>query len=186
MIPDSLLINLKIVSKIQKNGRICKSADGIISLESESFYQPFKRFLSNDSRKQAVFEINSVITEAIETMHHLLNNKIMTSSNSQSEEYYENYDSLNLLLTSMIQATIGVENLKFTYQNDLNTVSQLDIIILKLNNSTRTLSSKLQVFKSLLNNPNIVTTTFGSPIKPHTIQDTLWAPPDPSDPSDFV
>ena len=49
MIPDKLLINLKILSKIQKNGRITRSYDGIVSLESETYYQSLKRFLSNDS-----------------------------------------------------------------------------------------------------------------------------------------
>ena len=62
MIPDKLLINLKIISKIQKNGRISRSYDGIISLESDVIYQSIKRFVCNDSRKQAIFEINSVIT----------------------------------------------------------------------------------------------------------------------------
>ena len=32
MLPDKLLINLRILSKIQKNGRITKSNEGIINL----------------------------------------------------------------------------------------------------------------------------------------------------------
>ena len=65
MIPDKLLINLKIISKIQKNGRISRSYDGIISLESDVIYQSIKRFVLNDSRKQAIFEINTKAYEPL-------------------------------------------------------------------------------------------------------------------------
>ena len=78
MIPDKLLINLKIISKIQKNGRITRSYDGIISLENEIFYQSIKRFFSNDSRRQATFEISSVVNEAIDMLRHILNSKYIS------------------------------------------------------------------------------------------------------------
>jgi excinuclease UvrABC helicase subunit UvrB len=55
MIPDKLLINLKIISKIQKNGRIARSYDGIISLENDVFYQSIKRFMTSDSRRFTIY-----------------------------------------------------------------------------------------------------------------------------------
>ena len=77
MIPDKLFINLKILSKIQKNGRISRSSDGIIALEHETFYQSLKRFVTSDSRRQSVFEINSIINETIECMSNIVNSKFM-------------------------------------------------------------------------------------------------------------
>ena len=77
MLPDKLLINLRILSKIQKNGRITKSNEGIINLENTALYKGVKRFLYNDSRKQSVFEINSIIEETSVTFNHLINNKYM-------------------------------------------------------------------------------------------------------------
>ena len=48
MIPDKLLVNLRILGKIQKNGKITKSIDGIISLESDnSLYKNIKRYIGN-------------------------------------------------------------------------------------------------------------------------------------------
>ena len=134
MIPDKLLINLKIISKIQKNGRIARSRDGIISLENNAFYQSFKRFISNDSRKQAVYEINSVITECIETLNHILNSKYMIKNDNR---YTKSCENINLLLTELDLAKCGVENLKFTYKNDPNIISQIDITILKINTILR-------------------------------------------------
>ena len=152
MIPDKLLINLKIISKIQKNGRITRSYDGIISLENEIFYQSIKRFFSNDSRRQATFEINSVINEAVDMLRHILNSKYMNKNFCQTDEYIKNCENISLILTELESAKAGIENLKFTYQNDQNTSSQIDIIILKINTSIRDFSQKLHYFQSFLHN----------------------------------
>ncbi len=152
MIPDKLLINLKIISKIQKNGRIARSFDGIISLENDAFYQSVKRFITNDSRKQAVFEINSVITECIDILHHITNSKFMNISYYQTGEYIKNCECIGLLLKEMEFAKTGVENLKFTYQNDPNIVSQIDIVILKINTTIKDYSQKLIHFQNYIHN----------------------------------
>jgi len=150
MVPDKLLINLKIISKIQKNGRIARSYDGIISLENDVFYQAIKRFVTSDSRKQAIFEINSVINECVEILHHILNSKYMNKNFHSSDEYIKNCENIQLILTEMEMARNGVENLKFTYQNDPNIVSQIDIVILKINTTLKDIYQKLHYFQSFL------------------------------------
>jgi hypothetical protein len=150
MIPDKLLINLKIISKIQKNGRIARSYDGIISLENDVFYQSVKRFITNDSRRQAIFEINSVITECVDILTHILNSKYMNKNFHQSDEYLKNCENLNLILNELECSRTGIENLKFTYQSDPNIVSQIDIIILKINTTLRDMSQKLLYYQGFL------------------------------------
>lgn len=143
MLPDKLLINLRILSKIQKNGRITKSVDGIINLEQTSLYKGIKRFLYSDSRKQSVYEINSIVDETRGTFDHLLNNKYMNKSYSNSSEYIKIVEAINLLLRELNDAKIGVENLKFTYKTDENIVSQIDIIVLKINTILKNISHDL-------------------------------------------
>lgn len=157
ILSDKLLINLKILSKIQKNGKITRSYDGIISLDHETFYQPIRRFISSDSRKQAIFEINSIITEAIESFSNILNSKFTNKNYCNTDEYKKNCDNLRLLLNEIELAKIGVENLKFTYQNDQNVVSQLDIIILKMNTTINDVSNKLLYYQSFLPTSNNAT-----------------------------
>lgn len=154
VIPDKLLINLKILSKIQKNGKITRSYDGIISLDSETFYQPIRRFIASDSRKQAIFEINSIITECIDTFFNILNSKYMNKHFYNTDEFKKNCENIDLLLSELDYARIGVENLKFTYQNDQNIVSQLDIIILKMTTTYKDVSNKLSYYQSFLPNFN--------------------------------
>lgn len=150
MIPDKLFINLKILSKIQKNGRISRSSDGIIALEHETFYQSIKRFVTSDSRRQSVFEINSIINETIECMSNIVNSKFMNKMYSNTDEYYKNCENLSLLLKELISAKVGIENLKFTYSADPNVNSQLDILIIKINSSIKDMQHKLAYFQSFL------------------------------------
>lgn len=149
---DKLFINLKILSKIQKNGRICRSYDGIISLENNSVYQSIKRFVSNDSRKQSISEINSIINECIDCLESLVNSKYMNKNNCESSEYVKCCEDLSLLLNELESAKIGIENLKFTYKIDANVESQLDIVIVKINSVLKDYMFKLNFFKSFLDN----------------------------------
>lgn len=149
-ISDKLFINLKIISKIQKNGRITRSHDGIISLDYYTFYQPLKRFVSQDSRKQSVFEINSIVSEAINTIDSIINSKYMNSTYCNTDEYFRNYEDIVLLTDSISKAKVGIENLKFTYSTDLNIESQLDIILLKMNNVIKDTEYKINSFHKLL------------------------------------
>jgi hypothetical protein len=132
MLSDKLLINLRILSKIQKNGKITRSYDGIITLDSETILQPIKRFLANDSRKQAVHEIRSIINECEDTFYNIVNSKYLHTQYYGSDEYIKALESLQLLNSELENASVGVENLKFTYSNDQTIVSQLDIMVLKL------------------------------------------------------
>ena len=150
MIPDKLFINLKILSKIQKNGRITRSSDGIIALENENFYQSIKRFITSDSRRQSVFEINSIINETIECMNNIVNSKFMNKMYSNTDEYYKNCETLSLLLQELTAAKVGIEHLKFTYSADPNVNSQLDILVIKINSSIKDMQHKVSYFQSFL------------------------------------
>ena len=142
MLPDKLLVNLRILGKIQKNGRITKSIDGVIYLESDTFYKNLKRMIYNDSRKQSIFEINSIILETSTTLNHLLNNKIMITKIGDAE-YTHHMEIINLLLLEVLGAKNGIEKLKFTYKTDENSISQLDIIILKIDSLIKNTNLKL-------------------------------------------
>ena len=149
-ISDKLFINLKILSKIQKNGRISRSSDGIISLEQESFYQSLKRFVTSDSRKQSIFEINSIITETIDTLNSIINSKYMDKKFNITDEYYKNCENINTILNEFKNARIGIINLQFTYKSDANVASQLDIIILKMNSAIKDIQHKIDFFMTYL------------------------------------
>lgn len=155
MLPDKLLVNLKILSKVPKMGRLSRSVDGIISLESESFYLPVKRYLSSDSRKQTMYEINNIVNDAIQLLENIYESKYMHQNHCKSEEYKKNCDLLELVNNSLQSSVVGLENLKVTYQDDPNIVSQIDIVILKIQTCNKEVLSKLHDYKKYLNENKI-------------------------------
>lgn len=147
---DKLFINLKILSKLQKNGRLSRSSDGIIALENGTFYEPIKRFVTSDSRKQTVFEVNSIINETIKAMEHIVNSKYSNKMYCKSNEYYKNCVNLSLILNELKLAKNGIDNLKFTYKSDINIGSQLDILIVKIDTTIKDMTHKLTFFQNYL------------------------------------
>lgn len=144
MLPDKLLVNLKIISKIPKTGRISRSVDGIISLESETFYLPLKRFINNDSRKQTMYEINNIVNDAIAFLKNIYESKYLNLTQSNTDEYKKNCDLLQLINSTLQNTISGLENLKVTYQDDPNIVSQIDVVILKIQTCDKDVLSKLR------------------------------------------
>lgn len=121
---DKLLINLRILSKIPKNGKICRSSDGVISLEIQNagLFSSLRRFLTSDSRKQTLLEINKILGDSFTKYKEIV----------QSEQFVNKKgETLNILREELDKATVGLENLKTTYQDDQTMVSHLDIYILK-------------------------------------------------------
>jgi hypothetical protein len=138
-IPEKLLINLKIISKIPKNGRITKSSDGIIYLESNYFFKSIKRFLTSDSRKQSISELSSIYNEAILLIYNIL---AMVDIDPE-----KNLELLNLMLISIKESQFGLHNLKFTYKSDFNISSQLDIILIKIHSLLKDAFNKIEIFE---------------------------------------
>lgn len=137
MIPDKLYINLKILGRIQKNGKITRSYDGIIALETPGFHQCLKRFVRYDSRKQSVFEINSIINECFNIIHNLINLKHMQDKYANTPECIKTCEEIYILVNHLEEACMGISNLKFTYISDINIEAQLEIIISKIKNVIR-------------------------------------------------
>ena len=157
MIPDKILINLKILSKIPKNGRICKSHNGLISLEVDSMTQSVRRFIRNDSRQQSILEINSIIDESIELLYSLLRSKYINEQFIETDEYRQHVENLEILLSEMISAKAGIDNLRFTYENDQTIISKLDIILLKLTSAINDSKRKVEYYRRLMYNLKGVT-----------------------------
>ena len=144
-IPDKLLINLKIISKIQKNGRIARSNSGLIHLETDTFYKSIKRLINSDSRQQSLLEINSIISESMLLLTSFMNSKNVPNYNDThySPEITRNLENIELLIHLIRESINGIMNLQFTYSTDTNTSIQIDIILLKIGNILKDANNRL-------------------------------------------
>lgn len=145
-IPDKLLINLNILSKIQKNGKITRSNDGLISIETNRYFQFLKRFVKSDSRKQSLFEIKSIIDETRFLFISIISSKYMLTSNIISDEYKLGLNNLEILKLHLDNACYGLDNLKFTYNIDNTFTSELDVMILKSRSLVDDINNKINYY----------------------------------------
>ena len=150
MIPDKLLINLKILGKIQKNGRISKSCDGVVSLERDSYLQGLWRTFTNDSRKQTMYEINNIVNDIQPTLDVIYNSKFMNKDNAYTDVFYKTIEELKMLIDAMIETGEGLKNLRFTYIQDINISAQMDVIIFRVVNLIRDAKQKYSYYCTLV------------------------------------
>jgi hypothetical protein len=133
------LLNLKIISKIPKNGKIAKSESGIIiEYNTIPFLTSLKRYYYGDSRNKAINDINCIINNGIEIIEQL-----------KTRHDTINQTKITCLLFHIEKCIIGLNNLKITYINDITMSSKLDILITKIYNY-------IELYKNPLSNPSLV------------------------------
>jgi hypothetical protein len=140
---EKLLINLKILGRIPKNGKITKSQHGIISLEAETMLTPLKRFWSQDSRYQAIMEVSQIVDDAVFRFQEMSNSKYFDPQ-LDPDKFDNLCKYLDALHTGLTDAIVGVENLRFTYKTDVNIVSQLEVILMKMHGCIREIAYVLE------------------------------------------
>ncbi len=150
MIPDKLLINMRILGKIQKNGRVSKSHNGVLSLEQDSSLQGVKRYMYSDSRHQTLFEVNSIVSDITNFLESIYNSRYMTIEASKQEHFYITLEDLRMMIAETALVQVGVTNLQFTYIKDVNVSTQLDIVLIRLRGVIREAKARCAGYESWL------------------------------------
>lgn len=149
---EDIVLNLTIIGKIHKGGRIKTDYRGKITLENENLLQPLTRWALNFHREQAVNDIKQIKTEAFDKADDIMDNKFFNifklkenPTESEIEAHNKRVDQLNELTQSLFNSTKGIENLKETYNQDATIASRLDIMISEINNKVTEIKSKLDI-----------------------------------------
>ena len=124
---DNLIVNLKILAKIPRNGRI-RRFKGKVTLEDDHLFVPIKRFIYNDSRDQALTDITSIIYDSFSEIKYLHSHITFTVDGSRCS----NMKKLDMILTDLKDCIIGLENLKNTYKEDPQVTAHIDLMITKI------------------------------------------------------
>ena len=131
---DDIIVELKKLGGIQRHGRICKSKNGGITFESETFVTPFKRYWNGDSRYQAVDDISATLKKAFDETRLMLNSKYLCSRVSQDAEDLASSDEderrqilerLTIMYHCLDKAIDGINNICQTYSDDKETVTRM-------------------------------------------------------------
>jgi hypothetical protein len=123
---DCLLSNLKIIGHITHNGRLKRLSQGRLRMEDDNAFVPFRRFLTSESRRQTLQDLNHVMAEALMEVSKLRNDE-------REQEWEGRTTRLAILCRELKSAQRGLANLRGTYQTDLSIVVGLDLLMEKIN-----------------------------------------------------
>lgn len=127
---DTILLNLKIISKIQENDRIARGyEDNTIVLDGGGIFQWLTRTLHRDNRTKGINDIKCNVNAAIEKTKGIMNSKFFNAALTYSDELRD----LKNIQHELSNCLYGLENLKRTYIQDENATSRIDLIIHRIN-----------------------------------------------------
>ena len=119
---QNILVDLKIISMVEPKGRLYLY-NGVLAVESTSFWVPIKRYVYNSNRHAVCQRIKQRILE-LETLFH---QKHIADSWIRDE------------ISKLIEPVkYGISNLKETYSKDSQLCANLDLINSRLNNVSQT------------------------------------------------
>ena len=119
---EILLVNLKVLSKIECGDRLYACKKCLEIDKSKGFFNSFWRWFKEESREKTLIEI-----------HNNLDIAFTCIENVMSMYYYTKNDKdlklLNLLLDELDKTREGLKKLKRTYSNDATLESKLEVEI---------------------------------------------------------
>ena len=160
---DSLLLDLKIISKIEEGNKICVSSNSNLSIDNSSVLQSVKRWYNNDSRIATIDYIENTLNNTLFITNLILKNEteIQLSSKQKRENLVQSISEMKIIenlhfkegnsqllkrfYLEMINATDGLKNLKVTYQIDVSISSKIQIIIDKFTNRIKKIDELLKI-----------------------------------------
>jgi hypothetical protein len=122
---ETLLGNLKIISRVPRNGRLRRLSRGVLTIETDAVWAPFRRMLYHDSRSQTLSDVRYLYKEAFSELDRLSAGRVVAG------EWHGGVPKAVVLERVIRDSLSGLENLKGTYSDDVNVSVSIDIILEK-------------------------------------------------------
>jgi predicted nucleotide-binding protein (sugar kinase/HSP70/actin superfamily) len=148
---DKLIVNLRIISKIQENGKISTMTPGQITLEDESLMASLWRTLLGDSREKTVIFLTQLMNDISEISDSILSSKYILTYDPaniyQVNIRNKHVDQLINLSRQLQNSKKGFVNLHSTYKSDASIASKLEEIMDKIDAQIITIERSLTMLK---------------------------------------
>ncbi len=158
-ITDSILVNLKIISKIAPNNKL-KIANNTTSIEKEGLAAWLLRWFNGDSRIKTINFIKTIIADSINITTDLMNSTYINNRGKKTTyeetEFTKALSTLFLIRTEMENSKTGILNLQKTYDMDIQIISQLEVVINKIDGHLGIIDRKLNEIKAEYAEPSEV------------------------------
>jgi hypothetical protein len=150
-ITDSILVNLKIISKIVPNNKL-KIANNTTTIEKEGLAAWLLRWYNGDSRTKTVNFIKTIISDATNITTDIMNSTYINNkskkTNYEETEFTKALSTLFLIRTEMENSKVGILNLNKTYEMDIQIISQLEVLMNKIDGHLSIIDRKLKEIQS--------------------------------------
>jgi hypothetical protein len=141
---DQVVLNLKILGMVPRNGRIKRSDNGSITLENDDILVPVKRYIFNNGRKQSLIDINIILEEAFSLIKIiLLSKRIVDNKYQVCDDNRQLMSQLNVIYNELKKSKKGIENLQNTYKDDIKTCASFDLMFEKINFNLMEINRKI-------------------------------------------
>ena len=149
---DNTILNLKIISKIKENDKL-NTTKSIIEINQPHILQGIERWYNNEGRNITINKLNDICNNTFKITDELLNNERLNRVNSVCNSIKNNNINLednnnqtfHSFIFEMTNSLIGLENLKKTYSNDILILSQLDLLLKKMNNRIEKMTKLISI-----------------------------------------
>jgi hypothetical protein len=149
-ITDNILVNLKIISKIGPNNKL-KLVNNYSTIEKEGIATWLTRWYYGDSREKTVNFIKTVVNDAINITNDLMNSTYINNKNKKTAyeetEFTKALSTLFLIKNEMSNSKTGIINLQKTYELDIQIISQLEVLLNKIDGHLGIIERKLKEIK---------------------------------------
>ena len=158
---EHCIANLKIISKIKSKDKLYFKGgdDNKFYIDEPQWGQGVARWWYEGSRKQTLDSLDKFVVKVFATIDAIYNKENNNNASDISNTYYSSVtgsrvfkeENSNLLIQftqEMSNAISGLGNLKSTYKNDITTVSNIEIIIEKMNVRVKKIAGLLKINNS--------------------------------------
>ena len=134
---DTNILNLKIISQIKENDKLCANKN-IITIDKPNIVQSFSRWYNREGRMLTIEKLNNICTITFMITEKLLKEEKDKKENNKELKNIDLDDTNNQIFQSLVHEMTnslkGLTNLKKTYSQDILISSQIDLLINKMTN----------------------------------------------------
>lgn len=151
---DNLLYKLQIFTSIQKGNKLLCKTDNNVTIDN-SYIPAFSRWYYSEDRNVTIDLIKNTINDVYSITDTIFRNEVALQKNDKEKEMrtnsvnnffkYSNQEILKKILLVSSSSLKGLQNLRTTYQDDIQITTELDIQINKLQLRVSKLDHSLQI-----------------------------------------
>lgn len=119
---DNIISNLKVISMVQKNGRLCVRK-GSLTIEPDDNIQKFRRWFFKDGREITMMHVKNTVYNAIKLAKGIITGQLEVDMREWA---------LQRICKEMTNCQSGIINLKTTYNDDSIMIANLDVLLERL------------------------------------------------------